>query len=142
MKNKNLEELPEEEFRLFYSMINGEYRPFLDKYSSEENIRKLMNDLYSIQIVQGEWGFFEVKTSDDAKKLKQFVPEGERVVNQYAVADVAVTFFLFFRFKMAKVSPVNSPCNSPRPYPPGETSFYLNRRQTSLEHRQRVAGGG
>lgn len=64
------------DFKIFDSIINGELRPFLSKYSSEEIIDKLLHEKTIVSFI---WTGkeFAPKTEKDSEKLDKFVPEGE-----------------------------------------------------------------
>ena len=40
--------MDEDEFKIFDSIVNGEMRPFLEKYASKSHIKKLHNELYRV----------------------------------------------------------------------------------------------
>ena len=65
------------DFKLFDSMVSGDMRPFLSQFSSEDHIKKLLEDKYSIRLVKASDGF--IPQAQDFEKYDRYFQPGDRL---------------------------------------------------------------
>jgi hypothetical protein len=83
MVDMNLGENVKNEFEVFDSIINGELRPFLSKYSSEETIEKLIQEKNAIIIVMNEFGEACGATEKEEKKFNKLISMPQRIIFKF-----------------------------------------------------------
>ena len=71
-----------QEFEVFDSIIHGELRPFLSKYSSTATIEKLIRERNTISFVKIDDELVP-KTEKDIERLNRLVPIGEKFILEF-----------------------------------------------------------
>jgi hypothetical protein len=78
------------DFELFNSMINGTMRPFLPAFSSEDHIKQLLKDMFSVTLVKTA----DSLLVDEDGKLAKYIRDGDLVYGTVEEVDGRSTLVL------------------------------------------------
>lgn len=76
----------ESEFAIYNSIVNGELRPFLEIYSSENHIKNLMERLWTVSFLKTEEGFQDASKQDESL-LEILVKPGDKLEFEFDETD-------------------------------------------------------